>query len=557
MDYKRTDLIISLTIALIALLSSCGDRRAEATLAEAGSLMNEHPDSALALIHSLDTTSFHSRKMKARRSLLLTTSLFKSGCDSISPNVLFPASEYYSKHGYPDDKMRTLFYQGEFKCNAGEYDDALLYFLESEKLADESEDNYFKGLLYMEMGDSYIKTYNVSDCLLCNEKSRHFFSESGNAAAIDFSSYSLAMSYSSSKMWNKADSLFSSIINSPSAGIGLRRDVALDWARSLLIRSVPEAKKACSLFEKVVADSVEMTLAQYYDYAYSLVLCGDSRADALLNNLQSNIPDIQSKICLSQIAKEKGNYKLYADLSDEVHDYQDSIVWETLRQSVYKSRSNFFRVKANSAEKMNRVASSRLVYITVISLLIILNALFIFLRYRSKTKAKMDTLISVSETANDLLCNAKINNIELENKMTSLRSYIVSLSRSKFTELSRILDKGNDASNPESFAEKVGRKKVNETMKIVRDITERNQGSFEARIDEDMFGVMTKFRIDFPDVSCEDRRLFSYVVAGFDSVTISALLDVSKDSVRTKKHRIKVRIDSFSGPDKGLYETFL
>ena len=74
---------------------------------------------------------------------------------------------------------------------------------------------------------------------------------------------------------------------------------------------------------------------------------------------------------------------------------------------------------------------------------------------------------------------------------------------------------------------------------------------FEEELDFAYDGIMSRFRKDFPDLSGEDYREVSYLMCGFDTVTLMHVLPVnSKDAVYMRKYRLRKMIRSSASPFK-------
>ena len=112
--------INTLLIVLCALLlSACGaspHRRIAAVLDDVESYINERPDSALAVLRELDSTAaVRGPARLARASLLHSMALDKCYIDLKTDSILAPAVAWYMRHGSPDEKLKTLYYQGRLQ----------------------------------------------------------------------------------------------------------------------------------------------------------------------------------------------------------------------------------------------------------------------------------------------------------------------------------------------------------------------------------------------------------------------------------------------------------
>lgn len=137
-DIKSVHRIIpALPIIFILFFSiaSCSEHSKHwETLNHAEALMEEHPDSALSVIDGIDEHSLSGRKERARYALLKSMALDKNYVDTTDFAVLQPAIDYYLRHGSPDQKFRTLYYQGRIFQNRGENAAAMNCYLQGQDL---------------------------------------------------------------------------------------------------------------------------------------------------------------------------------------------------------------------------------------------------------------------------------------------------------------------------------------------------------------------------------------------------------------------------------------
>lgn len=122
---------------LVLSVSSCSpsSRDTQSRLARAESLMQEHPDSALSIIESIDASTIHSRSLKASYALRYSQALDKNAIFLTSDSILIPAIDYYSENGSTQEKMLTMYYHGRIFMNAGNYSQAIISFIEAAQLA--------------------------------------------------------------------------------------------------------------------------------------------------------------------------------------------------------------------------------------------------------------------------------------------------------------------------------------------------------------------------------------------------------------------------------------
>ena len=76
-------------------------------------------------------------------------------------SLIRQAWQYY-KH-YPKDlrhQCKTLYYWGRIKLRTGDKPGALRLFLKIEKKLTDTDESYYKGLLYRQIGEVYYKQMN-------------------------------------------------------------------------------------------------------------------------------------------------------------------------------------------------------------------------------------------------------------------------------------------------------------------------------------------------------------------------------------------------------------
>lgn len=98
-------------------------------------LLEEYPDSALAILNRRDISSFGSESQKARFALLKSAALDKTGKNVTQDSLADIAYSYYSGKGDPLQKAMSAFYRGRISQNQGNLKEAYLRMLEAYDLA--------------------------------------------------------------------------------------------------------------------------------------------------------------------------------------------------------------------------------------------------------------------------------------------------------------------------------------------------------------------------------------------------------------------------------------
>ena len=92
-----------------------------------------------------------------------------------------------------------------------------------------------------------------------------------------------------------------------------------------------------------------------------------------------------------------------------------------------------------------------------------------------------------------------------------------------------------------------------EVKRILSILEAPNQKALESMLDENLDGIMARFRAAMPDVNEKDIRLFSLLILGFDTKTISRIAGYSVNSIYTKRYNLKEKIMVSDSEDKELF----
>lgn len=154
---------------------SCGRSPQANMLDEAGKIMEEHPDSALSLLQCIDASALDNEQERARFAIMMSVALDKNYIDAATFDLLQPAIDYYEDHGTPDDKLRTLYYQGRIYQNAGNRDKALSCFFKAENISAQCQDSLTIARMLVAQGVLYYDIYDLDSYTEKYEKAAHIY----------------------------------------------------------------------------------------------------------------------------------------------------------------------------------------------------------------------------------------------------------------------------------------------------------------------------------------------------------------------------------------------
>ena len=159
---------------------ACGDPKPVTdALHRAEALMNEHPDSAWAVLNTLSSDGMGQNRTRARYALLYAQAQDKNYIDETNDSLISVAVDYYRHTDDVRHKFLSYYYKGRVLTNAKDYLNATTCYMEAEQLADEVGDDYLVGLLYAELGRIYRLYYDYPKSLEAYQKSAECYERAG------------------------------------------------------------------------------------------------------------------------------------------------------------------------------------------------------------------------------------------------------------------------------------------------------------------------------------------------------------------------------------------
>lgn len=196
-----------MAITFICGCSNSSSTREEMDIAERQ--MQTSPDSALAMLKTLQPQNLSNDADRARYALLISMAIDKNYIDTTTFDVIQPAIDYYIKRGggNDNDKLRTLYYQGRIFCNRGDEDKAMRTYLKAKDLKENATDTLLVAHLLVAIGVLNNKQYKFADYIADNLEAAKLYQAIGKKL-FAAKSYTNAL-YGFMKLDNKpkADSL--------------------------------------------------------------------------------------------------------------------------------------------------------------------------------------------------------------------------------------------------------------------------------------------------------------------------------------------------------------
>ena len=556
------------------LLVSCDNRQTKSLLQDVETYIQERPDSALRVLRKVDSLTLNTKSLRARYSLLFAMALDKNYIDTTALSILEPTVAYYERLGSPQDKMLSCYYLGRIYANRKDYPNAVIFY--SQALRESSADDYYhKGLAYEALANAYSASFNTEEELR-NAILAHDCFDKIRDKNLALSRYKIAQAYHNNEQFDLADSLYSSVYSGLDSTSKLAFYAMEDQVSNDLQREGPDVERDLRLLEYVAEHRGNLTLTSYYEYAYLLLLIGNkSTAENILSQLSEIDESVETMEISYRIAKYEEDDKEALTLLKGLLLYQNDVVKKQLAQSVFKAQSDYYRLTAEVSEQKSTIANQRSVIILIASLMMAGLLYIVFMKRKTALIREKDRLAQAVEESERLLetvrnrakqekeerdkdiFDLKSRNERERDKIKELRDMYVSLYQKRFYEIGKYYDAAS-SHRLESIKEKAYHDVISSTQALFEEIASGSEGQkkFEARINADLDDIVSKIRSDFPKLKDDDIRFICYLIVGFDTSTISFLMDISKENVRVKKHRLREKLNGYSGPNETLYRLF-
>lgn len=556
------------------LLVSCDNRQTKSLLQDVETYIQERPDSALRVLRKVDSLTLNTKSLRARYSLLFAMALDKNYIDTTALSILEPTVAYYERLGSPQDKMLSCYYLGRIYANRKDYPNAVIFY--SQALRESSADDYYhKGLAYEALANAYSASFNTEEELR-NAILAHDCFDKIRDKNLALSRYKIAQAYHNNEQFDLADSLYSSVYSGLDSTSKLAFYAMEDQVSNDLQREGPDVERDLRLLEYVAEHRGNLTLTSYYEYAYLLLLIGNkSTAENILSQLSEIDESVETMEIRYRIAKYEEHDKEALTLLKGLLLYQNDVVKKQLAQSVFKAQSDYYRLTAEVSEQKSTIANQRSVIILIASLMMAGLLYIVFMKRKTALIREKDRLAQAVEESERLLetvrnrakqekeerdkdiFDLKSRNEREQDKIKDLREMYVALYQKRFSEIGKYYDAAS-SHRLESIKEKAYHDVISSTQALFEEIASGSEGQkkFEARINADLDDIVSKIRSDFPKLKDDDIRFICYLIVGFDTSTISFLMDISKENVRVKKHRLREKLNGYSGPNETLYRLF-
>lgn len=546
--------IIKTLLAVLSLftLLAC-DRRISRELYNIESCIPENPDSALVLLHALDSSSIAGDNEKAHYYLLNVWALYKAYKDDIT---FLPQAEkaaaWYESHGSDYHRMLSQFYYGDLQYSNGDLSGAMLSFSEALDLAESLGEWFYAGMCSRGIGDVYSSTFLHEKGCTSYKKAFNYFKLAGYPVHTDYAKLQYAMECGNAGFYNEARHAYDSLLSITTNDIRLRCESLVGYASLFLHPDHYDPAKAYENLEIAIGSQNACPTTFFAAVQMSRACFGLKKIEEGYSYLEearklaSSREDMAKVSYVEYLSQRDASDPALSALESSVA-YADSAFTEVCSHFVNKAIHE--REMRNLSMTVSRLKKSRSTIAVVLTggmiILILLILLFIFVRkdFHNKllvSKMEIDHYQSAVE--------------ELENKVKEYSS-----SDSHDSTLAIFSGVLNDLcmNYYEPHIDKSS-SLLKEFQGIVDSFRPGSElmGQFVLSIDKKHGGLISKCKSCISSFSDVDCAILAYKLVGLSNTSMSVFLNTTKENVATKVNRLKNKILASELEEKNIVQGY-
>lgn len=557
--------IIGILLLILMLLSCNRDSDMKMMLSSAESLMNEHPDSALTLLESIERKSLSKEKDKARYALLLTQARNKCYICETDDSLINVAVRYYKKHPSKGFFLKSCFYKAEILFNKQEYNLAVIMAMKAYELAKETDDFYWIAKSDELLSNIFSKTYNNQEALKYSAEAALYYKKAGKMRNHRYALCDLAVTYANIDSLHASLTLLDSIksmasippMDSALITYCIRTYIPVCLYNKDFHKAKSYIKELSSFKNYYELDANEYT----YMAEVAIALGEQDSLTNIINSAQSLAKTLPEKATVNSMMANyfisKNQFKEAQICTDSALVYQNKVVSETLKQSVVTAQRDFYNAQSESIKKQSE-SMKQVIIIGVIAVVCIsaLCAYFYRLKIRIKNgeiEKRMNEILVLSEriqNKNDDINQLTSQLTTQQDKSELLKNLVENLFKDKWKTVNLLCDEFFEKGNSEKAKATI----INEVEKEIKRICNpKNLKAIETAVNDCMDGIVSKLRVQCPFLKPEDILFITLLYAGFAPRAVCIFTGIKLKYFYNKRSRLSERIMKSNAPEKILF----
>lgn len=565
-------IIIMATLAAGGALSACSNsynRAADDTLHTAEAIMDEHPDSALSLICSIDPSMLKGERRRALHALLLTQARDKNYIDQTSDSIISIATAYFDNSRDLYHRMLAHYYLSRVYYYAGNYVDAAREAeaaLYENSLNDQSKP-FWEARLYHNLSQLANLTADYKKSV---EYASHAIELFDSLQLYDWETeakFSAVRSLRLLNNWDKSESIMTDIDIALLSPYSKSDYDYLSIGALIHNKKWDEALRTCLLLQNDSIFNWDAEDDARLGYIYSR-LKNFEKADSCINqaykqatckNDTFNISFYQAKIELLKNHDFNGLERVEFHLQ---YAYEQAI--ERINNHLAVGSAAFHKYRAENETLRSQLYSAHLFLSISIFLIALGIVAFMVYRYRKQKESELNSLTLINRS---LRCS--ISELERHENSSRIRyneivTYLKSVLETGFGKINKISKKtfaskkqldAKDNSFVASPAFETERSFITDYSKIISELDSAIVfDTLRATLNNTENNIIDRFLHDFPTVTEQELKLIILIFSNVGSHTICLILRIPNlETLRNRKARLKRNIEKSDSQFRDIY----
>ena len=553
---------IAIIITSILVLSGCNKQQSvsDRLLNEVEKAIAINPDSASNLLNSISSPEKLDNKTFARWCMLsgkITDEIF----NSILPTYqLERAYDWYSSHGSPDEQVQILIYLGRSYFADGDYDKAMSIYTNALDIAEKNKLNNLTGYTYSYIGDLYREKFMRTEAIKRYEAAAECFKKENNTDSYACALRDVGREYACIDSLSRALKILTIADSVARNTKNIEVTASIDNALGNIYAMQNKYDKAEEYFLKALVG--RETMPDYMALIDLYIASGAiNKAQELLSKILQDNPKYtySIKYLYYQIYNEEKNYKEALTNLKEYVEITDSIIYADNQSKILNIESKYNHLKISKEVDRLKIKQQSYIIVLVICIGILLLIIIGYLLYRKKAKEKIQRQ---QEELNRIKTDLLYVSLELEKKKRLLDTFKeknesyeemqeeISLLTTNYKQLqNKILE--NSPLHKE-LIHLANQNKLRNNKPLITD----KQWKLIADEITYIYPNLRKYIYSrCPDLPEQDFWYCCLYISGFDTNTEAKLLNITVDSVRKKRLRLRQKLNIIL-PDNNatLYE---
>ena len=554
---KLLSFILSL-FTLVAFWSCGGDRRVDAVLDDADTLMFSRPDSATAMLGGLDLGSA-STFQRARHALLFTKACSKAYRPATDDSLISFAVDQFRGRG---DSLETqaLFYRGFVLNSRRDYSNALISLMEAADRAADLGDDFYRAMAYREQADVYSRLYSELPRYEYSDSAVTYYLRAGRPLHALYEKINVADALN----WlERPAEAFDSLLAVRDEALAAGRPYAAWLHRKLAYAcfQLDDPRAAIAHLDSVELYAGRLTSGDWSWKARMAVELGQSGlAEACLINAANSAtthPDsVNIAYARTKLTYLLGNYKeayiLYNDFfKSTISEYNDYIrhPYIALVGQYYKREAAF-----NSAKYIKSRRQVVMWVIIAFLLLVAIVCLVIVFRHRLQLREERADILrsdmnQLKRQLDELNAAKAAPSVETAH-LLSVRN----VSAPHYDVFNRLCELVSRYPLSDEGHKNIG---FNVSLLIKSFQSDAVKHDLENFVNATAGNLMQRFREQFAAMSDKKLNFVLLCFAGFKNQSVYIMLNFpSLGAVRTMRHRIRTEIENSDCRDKDEFLSY-